>query len=560
MPTAANVRAGATQPFTASVTGTTNQNVTWSVNGVAGGNATSGTISGSGVYTAPASLPNSNAITIGAASAANSSASGTSNITLWNATPAISSVTPTSFAAGAYTLTVTGSNFVSGAQVLFGGVAVNTAVVSSTQLTATGSESSAGIFAVSVSNPNPGSSTSSGINVTVTSQSGGNPPPPPPSACSAISLGQGGSLNGFLPFPADNAWNQNIADATVDPNSAAIINFIGASEPVHPDFGSGEYQGSSIGIPYIVVDSDQVPVAINFTAYGDESDPGPMPVPASAPIEGYPNPGNGDRHVLVLDNSNCWLYELYSSYPQSDGSWNAASAAVWDLTADEQRPLTWTSADAAGLSVFAGLARYDEVASGEIKHALRFTLQDSQAAFVPPASHWAANSTNANAAPMGMRMRLKASFDISQFSSTNQVILTALQQYGMIMADNGSNMYISGAPDDRWNNDDLHNLDQVTASDFEVVTMNPIYTQANLPTGAAPTISSFTANPSTVSAGAQVTLQWNVTGASYFDVTPEVGAIRGTSVVVTPSQTTTFTLNATNEFGRTTSTVTVTVQ
>jgi hypothetical protein len=453
---------------------------------------------------------------------------------------------------------VTGANFVSGTQVLFGGAAVNTAVVSSTQLTATGSESSAGIFAVSVSNPNPGSSTSSGINVTVTSQSGGNPPPP--SACSAISLGQGGSLDGFLPFPADNAWNQNIADATVDPNSAAIINFIGASDPVHPDFGSGEYQGSSIGIPYIVVDSDQAPVAINFTAYGDESDPGPMPVPASAPIEGYPNPGSGDRHVLVLDNSNCWLYELYSSYPQSDGSWNAASAAVWDLTADEQRPLTWTSADAAGLSVFAGLARYDEVASGEIKHALRFTLQDSRAAFVPPASHWAANSTNANAAPMGMRLRLKASFDISQFSATNQVILAALQQYGMIMADNGSNMYISGAPDDRWDNDDLHNLDQVTAADFDVVTMNPIYTQANLPTGAAPSISSFTASPSTVSAGAQVTLQWNVTGASYFDVTPQVGAIRGTSVLVTPSQTTTFTLNATNEFGRTTSTVTVTVQ
>jgi hypothetical protein len=560
MPTAANVRAGATQPFTASVTGTTNQNVTWSVNGVAGGNATSGTISGSGVYTAPASLPNSNAITIGAASAVDSSASATSNVTLWNATPTISSVTPTSFAAGTYTLTVTGSNFVSGAQVLFGGAAVNTAVVSSTQLTATGSAANAGIFAVSVSNPNPGSSTSSGINVTVTSQSGGNPPPPPPSACSAISLGQGGSLNGFLPFPADNAWNQNIAGATVDPNSAAIINFIGASDPVHPDFGSGEYQGSSIGIPYIVVDSDQAPVAINFTAYGDESDPGPMPVPASAPIEGYPNPGSGDRHVLVVDSSSCWLYELYSSYPQSDGSWNAASAAVWDLTADEQRPLTWTSADAAGLSVFAGLARYDEVASGEIKHALRFTLQDSRAAFVPPASHWAANSTNANAAPMGMRLRLKASFDISQFSATNQVILAALQQYGMIMADNGSNMYISGAPDDRWDNDDLHNLDQVTAADFDVVTMNPIYTQANLPTGAAPSISSFTASPSTVSAGAQVTLQWNVTGASYFDVTPQVGAIRGTSVLVTPSQTTTFTLNATNEFGRTTSTVTVTVQ
>jgi IPT/TIG domain len=562
MPTAANVRAGATESFTASVTGTTNQNVNWSVNGVVGGNATTGTISASGLYSAPASLSNSNAITVTAASAADSSASATSNVTLWNATPVISNVTPATFSAGAYTLTVTGSDFVSGAQVLFGGAAVSTAFVSSTKLTATGSEASAGMFGVSVSNPNPGSSTSSAINVTVTSQSGGNPPPPPPtpSACSAISLGQGGSLNGFLPFPADNLWNQNIANATVDPNSAAIINFIGPTDPVHPDFGSGEFDGSIIGIPYIVVDSDQAPVAINFTAFGDESDPGPMPVPASAPIEGDPNPGNGDRHVLVVDNSNCWLYELYSSFPQSDGSWNVGSAAVWDLTADEQRPLTWTSADAAGLSIFAGLARYDEVASGEIKHALRFTLQNSRAAFTPPASHWAANSTNANAAPMGMRMRLKSSFDISTFSATNQVILTALQQYGMIMADNGSNMFISGAPDDRWDNDDLHNLDQVTAADFEVVTINPVYTQSNLPTGATPVISAFTASSSTVSAGAQVTLQWNVTGASYFDVTPQVGAIRGTSVVVTPSETTTYTLNATNEFGRTTSSVTVTVQ
>jgi hypothetical protein len=562
-PSAANVRAGATQSFTASVTGTTNQSVNWSVNGVAGGSAATGTISASGLYTAPASLPNSNAITVTAASVADSSASATSNVTLWNATPALSNVTPTTFNTGTYTLTVTGSNFVSGAQVLFGGAAVNTAFVSSTKLTATGSEASAGMFGVSVSNPNPGSSTSSAINVTVTSQSGGNPPPPPPpapSACSAISLGQGGSLNGFLPFPADNLWNQNIANATVDPNSAAIINFIGPTDPVHPDFGSGEFDGSIIGIPYIVVDSDQAPVAINFTAFGDESDPGPMPVPASAPIEGDPDPGNGDRHVLVIDNSNCWLYELYSSFPQSDGSWNVGSAAVWDLTADEQRPLTWTSADAAGLSIFAGLARYDEVASGEIKHALRFTLANSRAAFTPPASHWAANSTNANAAPMGMRMRLKASFDISTFSATNQVILTALQQYGMIMADNGSNMFISGAPDDRWDNDDLHNLDQVTAADFDVVTMNPIYTQANLPTGATPVINAFTASSSTVSAGAQVTLQWNATGASYFDVTPQVGAIRGTSVIVTPSEMTTYTLNATNEFGRTTSTVTVTVQ
>jgi hypothetical protein len=561
-PTAANVRAGAGQPFTATVTGTTNQSVSWSVNGIAGGNATVGLITSAGLYTAPATLTNSNAITVSATSAADSSARGSSDVTLWNATPVLTNVSPATFTSGSYTLTVTGSKFVSGAQVLFGGAAVTTSYVSATKLTATGSAPSAGIFAVTVSNPNPGSSNSGAVNVTVTAQSGGNPPPPPPpaSACSVMSLGQGGSLNGFLPFPADNLWNQNIASAPVDPNSAAIINFIGASDPVHPDFGSGEFDGSSIGIPYIVVDSQQAPVAINFTAYGDESDPGPMPVPASAPIEGYPSPGSGDRHVLVLDNSNCWLYELYSSYPQTDGSWNAASAAVWDLQADGQRPLTWTSADAAGLSIFAGLARYDEVASGAIKHALRFTLQNSRAAFVPPASHWAATTTNASAAPMGMRVRLKASFDISGFSATNQVILTALKQYGMIMADNGSNMYISGAPDDRWDNDDLHNLDQVTAADFEVMQMNPIYTQSNLPTGAMPAIASFTASPTTVSSGANVTLSWSVTGASYFDVTPQVGAIRGNSVVVTASQTTTYTLNATNEFGRSTSTVTVTVQ
>jgi hypothetical protein len=560
-PTAANVRAGAGQPFSASVTGTTNQSVTWSVNGVVGGNATVGLVTDTGVYTAPAVPTNPNTITISAASVADTGASGTSDVTLWNATPVLNNVSPATFAAGAYTLTVTGSQFVNGAQVLFGGAAVTTSYGSTTKLTATGSAPTAGLFAVSVSNPNPGSSASGVMNVTVTSQAGGNPPPPPqPSACSAMSVGQGGSLNGFLPFPADDLWNQNIASAPVDPNSAAIINYIGASDPVHPDFGSGEYNGSSIGIPYTVVDSSQAPVAINFTAYGDESDPGPMPVPASAPIEGYPNPGSGDRHVLVLDNSNCWLYELYSSYPQTDGSWNAASAAVWDLTADEQRPLTWTSADAAGLSIFAGLARYDEVASGTIKHALRFTLQNSRAAFVPPASHWASTTSNANAAPMGMRMRLKASFDISGYSATNQVILTALQQYGVIMADNGSNMYISGAPDDRWDNDDLHNLDQVTAADFEVVQMNPIYTQVNLPTGGVPAIASFTASPTTVSAGTNLTLSWSVTGASYFDVTPQVGAVRGNSVVVTPSQTTTYTLNATNEFGRGTKTLTVTVQ
>lgn len=378
--------------------------------------------------------------------------------------------------------------------------------------------------------------------------------------CSGIATGQGASLNGFQPFPADNAWNQDISSAPVDRNSDAIINFIGPSIGLHPDFGSGQYNGSSIGIPYVVVDNSQSLVNIDFTAYGDESDPGPMPIPANAPIEGYPDPGSGDRHVLVIDKSNCFLYELYSSYPNNDGSWNADSAAVWDLQNDEQRPWTWTSADAAGLSIFAGLVRYDEVASGKIQHAIRFTLPQSQAAMVPPASHWAANSTNSLAAPMGMRLRLKASYDISGFSPTVQVILTALQHYGMIMADNGSAMYLSGAPDDRWNNDDLHNLGQVPASAFEVVQMNPIYTASNVPQGAAPNIGSFTASASSVNSGTQVTLSWQVSGASYSIVSPQIGAVRGTSVKVTPTQTTTYTLYATNQYGRSTATVMVTVQ
>ena len=514
---------------------------------------------------APAMLPNPNTVSVGVTSVQNSSVSASSAVTLWNVTPNLASVTPTRFNTGSFTLTLNGTQFVSGAQVTFGGAVLPTTYVSSTRLTATGSEATAGMYAVTVTNPSPGSSTSGSISVSVTTPSGGNPPPPPPppppaSACSGISTGQGGALNGFLPFPADNLWNLNIANAPVDPNSAAIINFIGGTAAMHPDFGSGEYAGSIIGIPYIVVNSTQAPVIINLTDYADESDPGPMPVPANALVEGDPNPGDGDRHSLVVDNSSCWLYELYNAVPQSDGSWTAASTAVWDLQADGQRPLTWTSADAAGLSIFAGLARYDEVAAGEIKHALRFTLQNSRAAFVPPASHWAANSSNANAAPMGMRMRLKASFDISGYSAANQVLLVAMQQYGIIMADNGSNMYISGAPDDRWDNDDLHNLGRVTAADFDVVQMGTVYTQSNLPTGNAPAIASFTASSSTVSAGMPVTLNWNVTGASYFIVTPQIGAIRGTSVVVNPTQTTTYTLDATNEFGRTTQTVTITVQ
>ena len=402
-----------------------------------------------------------------------------------------------------------------------------------------------------VQNPNPGSSESSALNFQVNGS-------PQTSSCSQMSTGQGASLNGFVPFPSDNLWNKDISAAPVDANSAAIINYIGASVGLHADFGAGLYNGSSMGIPYSVVDSSQPLIAVNYNAYGGESDAGPMPIPLSAPIEGYPNPGNGDRHVLVLDKANCFLYELYSSYPQAS-SWSAGSGAVWDLLADEQRPYTWTSADAAGLPIFPGLVRYDEVVAGAIHHAIRFTLQNSRAAFVPPASHFASTTSNANAAPMGMRLRLKSSFDVSSYSAANQVILNAMKTYGLIMADNGSSMYISGAPDDRWDNSDLHLLGAVTAGQFEVIQMTPLYTNANVPSGNAPQISSFTASATSVASGTPVTLSWQVSGASYVVVSPDTGATRGTSATVSPTATTTYTLYATSAYGQTTSTVIVNV-
>jgi hypothetical protein len=521
------------------------------VNGTAGGSVTAGTVDSNGNYTAPSALPSPNTVVVRATSVADASASGSSSVTLLNPTPILASINPGSVGTGNFTLTVTGTKFVNGAQVLLGATPLQTTFLSSTQLSAAGSAGSPGTYAISVSNPAPGSTSSSSVNLQVTGS-------PQASGCSSMSLGQGASLGGFVPFPADSLWNRDISSDPIDPNSAAIINFIGASVSVHPDFGAGLYQGSSIGIPYSIVGNQQFPVGVNFTAYGSESDPGPMPIPLSAPIEGYPSPGTGDRHVLVLDNANCFLYELYSSYPQAT-SWNAGSAAVWDLLANQQRPYTWTSADAAGLPIFPGLVRYDEVAAGNIAHALRFTLQNSQAAFIPPASHWAANSSSTLAAPMGMRMRLRASFDVSAYSPANQVILNALKKYGMIMADNGSSMYISGAPDDRWDNNDLHALSQVHASDFEVLQMTPLYTQSNIPSGAAPQIISFTASSNSVSSGMPVTLSWQVNGAAYVIVSPEAGAVRGISAVVAPAQSTTYTLYATNAFGRTTATVNITV-
>jgi len=308
------------------------------------------------------------------------------------------------------------------------------------------------------------------------------PPPAPPAGArygdfSSAALGIGAALNGAIAFPSDNAWNSDISGASVDPNSAALIASIGAGTGLHADFGAGLYQGSPIGIPYVVVSASQARVAIRWTAYGGESDPGPYPVPADAPVEGG-NASTGDRHVLVIDRDNQRLYELYRAFANSDGSWNADSGAVFHLDSNVVRPggqPGWTSADAAGLPVFPGLARYEEAALGPggIRHALRFTVQTTRRAYVPPATHFASNNSSVNLPPMGMRVRLKASYTIAPNLSTEvKALLTAMQTYGMILADNGSNWYVSGAPDSRWNNGVLaRELGQVKGSDFEVVQM-----------------------------------------------------------------------------------------
>jgi hypothetical protein len=288
-------------------------------------------------------------------------------------------------------------------------------------------------------------------------------------------LGVGASLNGKRLFPADNAWNRDVSNEPVDPNSANLIASMGLAASLHPDFGT-VWNGAPNGIPYVVVSGSQAPVQITFNAYGDESDPGPYPVPPDAPVEGGPS-GTGDRHVIVIDRDNWKLYELFSAYPSGAG-WTAASGAVFDLGSNALRPAGWTSADAAGLPVFPGLVRYDEVfGRKEIAHALRFTAARTRRAYVHPARHFASSSNDPNLPPMGMRVRLKASYDVSGFSPAMQVVLRALKRYGMILADNGSNWYLSGAPDPRWNDDELRTLKTLKGSDFEVVKMGAVVTQ-----------------------------------------------------------------------------------
>ena len=276
-------------------------------------------------------------------------------------------------------------------------------------------------------------------------------------------------------FPATHPLNRDISNDPVDPNSQAILNLIGLNVGLFADFGSGEWEGKPIGIPYVVVRDGQPLVDINYTRWGDESDPGPFPIPLTAMIEGY---GEGDAHVLCVDVDNSMLYEIGGAEVHN-GGWNAAAGAKFNLNVEEYRPAGWTSSDAAGLPIFPCLVRYPEIEKGVIDHALRFTLARGciYEGYVRPARHLVSGTTNSNQLPFGGRLRLKADYDISGFSETNQVILTALKKYGLILADVGSSMFISGAPHDSWDNDELKELGAVKVSDFEVIELGEIQTK-----------------------------------------------------------------------------------
>ncbi|MBI5523131.1 MAG: hypothetical protein HY910_10910 [Desulfarculus sp.] len=282
-------------------------------------------------------------------------------------------------------------------------------------------------------------------------------------------------------FPADNIWNTSVRGLPVHARSTAYVDSIGAGEGLHPDFGSGLWEGRAIGFPWNEVGAGQAKVNISFY-YPGESDPGPYPIPPGAAIE-----GGSDRHLLLVDHSTNQLYEVYDAQHNADGSWSAGSGAVWDLGSNALRPAGWTSADAAGLPLLPGLVRYEEVAAGYIGHALRFTVPDTSPDWVWPARHQASDSGDSSLPPMGQRFRLKSGFDTAGFAAPVRVILEALKEYGMMVADNGGPWYISGAPDSRWNDDVLVNqLRQVPGSAFEAVDVsslmiNPDSAQARQP-------------------------------------------------------------------------------
>ena len=274
-------------------------------------------------------------------------------------------------------------------------------------------------------------------------------------------------LAGCPVFPATNAWNQRVDQLPVASNSAAIVNSIGPAKGMHADFGSGLWDGGPIGIPITVVRGTQAKSRVAFQ-YASESDKGPYPIPKNVAIEGG-RQSDGDRHALIVDRDTCKLYELYALYPTASGRWLAGSGAIFDLRSNKLRPAGWTSADAAGLPILPGLARYEDVAKGRIDHALRFTVSETRASYVWPARHVASDNSDPSLPPMGMRFRLKRDFPIASFPRQARIVLQALKEYGMIVADNGSDWYLSGAPSSKWSNDQLHTLHRVPGSAFEVV-------------------------------------------------------------------------------------------
>jgi len=540
--------------------------------------ATGGTISSSGVFTPSAS--GSATCTAHSSVAGFVNISGTANIAVTTAAPAITGVslvcspssittaqtatcTPTVTGSGAFTNTVN----LSISPTAGGSFSSSTNLPSGTGVSFTPLTSGAETATITATSTEDATKTATAV-IAVTVP--GSTP-----SCAGMSLGNMASLNGFVPFPSNSPWNTDISAAPVAPNNAAIVadaDFIG--EHLHHDWSS--VAGGNYGMPYVVVDSSTTPlVPINVVAYAEQSDVANAPFPATAPIEGFPaactgGPTNyiGDQHVLALDRNRCMLYETFNT-TLCNGAWSADQETIWDMQNVDQRPWGWTSADAGGLPVFAGLVRYDEVAAGAINHALRFTMQNTRSDgstggdWVEPATH-AAGSSSASMLVPGMRIRLNASFDISGYSAVNKVILTAMKKYGMILADNGGNFFFQGVPDSRWDDNDLINLDSIESSNFEVVQMTPSWPGWNVntaPTGAAPTISSFTASAATVAVGTPVTLTWNTSNDSY-DFIDKLGGVHGGSVTFTPTAagTTTYTLTATNQYGPSTKSLTIVVQ
>jgi hypothetical protein len=291
-------------------------------------------------------------------------------------------------------------------------------------------------------------------------------------SAAAPSASHSPTIAGCPVFPSNNAWNEDVSKLPARADSTRMINAIsstGGKTMLHADFGGG----GAYGIPFVIVPAKQKKEPIHYTAYGDESSPGPFPIPPSAPVEGGSS-SDGDRHVLVVQSGTCHLYELYDAFWRGN-HWDAGSGVNWNLTSNKLRPLGWTSADAAGLPIFPGLARYGETATGSIHHALRFTVEETQKGYIFPATHYASSSTNPDLPPMGLRLRLKASYSLARFHGESLVILQALKRYGMIVADNGSSWYITGAADPRWNDDDLDQLKSVPGSAFEAVNTGVIH-------------------------------------------------------------------------------------